>query len=76
MTLEGELFEPDGTVSGGKKQGQVGIISRKSELTKIAEELAIIKQTLENLVENRQTIRDELTELEGETPSWQRGLNR
>lgn len=67
VTLEGELLEPEGAISGGKKQGQVGIISRKSELTKIAEELVLIKQTLENLGENRQTIREEHTELEGET---------
>ncbi|PVE35181.1 hypothetical protein DC030_14995, partial [Enterococcus faecalis] len=35
VTLNGELFELDGTISGGRKQGQVGIISRRSELEKI-----------------------------------------
>ncbi len=67
VTLDGDLLEPEGTLSGGKKQGQVGIISRKSELKQIEDELARIKQTLEKLVEDKHTLLDELTGLEGET---------
>ncbi|MBI2557518.1 MAG: AAA family ATPase, partial [Planctomycetes bacterium] len=67
VTLDGELLEPEGTVSGGKRQGQMGIISRKSELKKIEEELAQIKQTLEKLEQDKRILIDELTGLEVET---------
>jgi chromosome segregation protein len=67
VTLDGELLEPEGTISGGKRQGQVGIISRKSELKKIEEELTQIKQTLEKLEQDKRILIDELTGLEVET---------
>ncbi len=67
VTLEGELLEPEGALSGGKKQGQVGIISRKSELKKIDEELVQIRQTLEKLELDKQCHIEELTGLESET---------
>lgn len=67
VTLDGELLEPEGALSGGKKQGQVGIISRKSELKKIEEELVQIRQTLERLELDKQYHIEELTGLEAET---------
>ena len=67
VTLDGELLEHEGTISGGKRQGQVGIISRKSELKKIEEELTQIKQTLEKLEQDKRILIDELTGLETET---------
>ncbi|HLE86411.1 MAG TPA: chromosome segregation protein SMC [Candidatus Brocadiaceae bacterium] len=67
VTLDGELLEPEGTLSGGMRQGQVGIISRKSELKKIEEELAQIQQTLEKLENDKRILIDELTGLEVET---------
>jgi chromosome segregation protein len=66
VTLDGELLEPEGALSGGKKQGQVGIISRKSELKKIEEELVQIRQTLEKLELDKQHHIEELTGLETE----------
>ena len=67
VTLDGELLEPEGTLSGGMRQGQVGIISRKSELKKIEEELAQIQQTLEKLENDKRILIDGLTGLEVET---------
>ncbi|OOP56588.1 MAG: hypothetical protein AYP45_08200 [Candidatus Brocadia carolinensis] len=67
VTLDGALLESDGALSGGKKQGQVGIISRKSELKKIEEELVQIRQTLEKLEMDKQYHIEELTGLEAET---------
>ncbi|MEB2310083.1 MAG: chromosome segregation protein SMC [Candidatus Brocadiaceae bacterium] len=67
VTLEGELIEPEGALSGGKKQGQVGIISRKSELKKIEEELVLIRETLEKLELDKQYHIEELSGLEAET---------
>lgn len=67
VTLDGELLEPEGALSGGKRQGQVGIISRKSELKKIEEDLVHIRQTLEKLEIDKQYHIEELTGLEAET---------
>ena len=67
VTLDGELLEPEGTLSGGMRQGQVGIISRKSELKKIEEELAQIQQTLEKHEHDKRILIDGLTGLEVET---------
>ncbi len=67
VTLDGELLEPEGTVCGGRRQGQVGIISRKSELKKIEEELIQIKQNLEKLEHDKRILIDELAALETET---------
>ncbi|MEK6558827.1 MAG: hypothetical protein AABZ43_01675, partial [Planctomycetota bacterium] len=67
VTLDGELLEPEGTISGGTRQGHVGIISRKSELKKIEEELIQIQQTLGKLEQDKQIHIDELSKLETET---------
>lgn len=67
VTLDGVLLEPKGALSGGKKQGQVGIISRKSELKKIEEELIQIQQILGTLEQDKHNHIEELTGLETET---------
>lgn len=67
VTLNGELFELDGTISGGRKQGQVGIISRRSELEKIENELLRIQEELERLEGEKHTYVGELTGLEEKT---------
>lgn len=76
VTLDGELLEPEGTLSGGKKQGQVGIISRKSELKKIEEELVQIRQTLEKLELDKQYHIEELTKLEVETAQLTKSIEQ
>ncbi|MGQ3686263.1 MAG: chromosome segregation protein SMC [Candidatus Loosdrechtia sp.] len=76
VTLDGKLLEPEGTLSGGKKQGQVGIISRKSELTKIEEELIQIQQTLERLEQDKEYHTDELARLEGEASQFAKRLEQ
>lgn len=76
VTLDGELLEPEGALSGGKKQGQVGIISRKSELKKIEEELIQIQQTLERLEQDKQNYTEELTGLEIESAQLTKRLEQ
>jgi len=49
VTLDGELLEPGGLICGGKRQGQVGIISRRSELDKIEEELSRVQEDIKKL---------------------------
>lgn len=76
VTLDGELLEPEGTLSGGKRQGQVGIISRKSELKKIEEELIQIKQKLEKLEYDKNIHGVELSRLETETTQLTRRIDQ
>ena len=76
VTLDGELLEPEGTLSGGKRQGQVGIISRKSELKKIEEELIQIKQKLEKLEYDKNIHGGELSGLETETAQLTRRIEQ
>ncbi|MCF6149687.1 MAG: chromosome segregation protein SMC [Candidatus Kuenenia sp.] len=67
VTLNGELFESDGTISGGRKQGQVGIISRRSELKKIEDELLQLEADFEKLEKEKHAYGSELGGLEAET---------
>lgn len=46
VTLEGEIVEPDGTVLCGSKVGNVGIVSRRSELRVLHRRLHELAQTL------------------------------
>lgn len=76
VTLDGELLEPEGSISGGNRQGQVGIISRKSELKKIEEELVQIKQTLEKFEQDKCIYIEELSGLEEETAQMTKRIDQ
>ncbi|MCF6157192.1 MAG: chromosome segregation protein SMC [wastewater metagenome] len=76
VTLDGRLLEPEGVLSGGRKQGQVGIISRKSELKKIEEECIQIQQTLDKLGEDKWNYGDERAGLEEEISQLTKRLNQ
>jgi chromosome segregation protein len=42
ITLQGELLEPDGTLTVGTHHAEMGILSRKSELREIREQIATV----------------------------------
>ncbi|MBM4053870.1 MAG: chromosome segregation protein SMC [Planctomycetes bacterium] len=67
VTLNGELFGSDGTISGGRKQGQVGIISRRSELNQIENDLLRIQEESGRLEKEKHNYVSELSGLEEET---------
>ena len=46
VTLEGDVIDPIGAVTGGTNQGRVGVISRKSELRAITAEIERIGEEL------------------------------
>ncbi len=52
-TVEGELIDSNGALIGGKGGGQIGLISRKSELVSIEKELVRIARALERFEEER-----------------------
>jgi len=63
VTLDGDIIDPDGSVTGGTSQDRTGVISRKSELRAIAAELEAIEAELATLREEydrRSHERDEL----------------
>ena len=42
VTLQGELLEPDGTLTVGTNHAEMGILSRKSELRELRERVAAL----------------------------------
>lgn len=63
VTLEGDIIDSDGAVTGGSNQGRMGVISRKSELHAITAELQGLEAEIERLQEEytqRAHERDEL----------------
>jgi len=63
VTLDGDIIEPSGAITGGTNQGRMGVISRKSELRAITSEIEQIQHELDALQEEyrqRASERDEL----------------
>ncbi len=44
VTLQGELLEPDGTVTVGTYHGETGILARKSELGELREQITAARR--------------------------------
>ena len=49
VTLDGWVFEPRGTISGGSKEGAMGLVSRRAELETIEDELQALAGKIEEL---------------------------
>jgi chromosome segregation protein len=49
VTLDGEIIEPGGAISGGKIAGRTGLITRKAELREVAERIAALRTTIAQL---------------------------
>jgi chromosome segregation protein len=64
ITLEGELLEPDGTLTVGSHQAEAGILSRRSELRELRERLIEVDHRLAELQRDLDAIRDRLSILE------------
>ncbi len=46
VTLQGELLEPDGTVTVGTYHGETGILARKSELGELREQITLLDERI------------------------------
>jgi chromosome segregation protein len=55
VTLQGELLEPDGTITVGTHHAEAGILSRKSELRELRREVAALE---ERIAENERDLTD------------------
>jgi len=64
VTLSGQVVEPDGSVRLGPPSSQAGLISRKSELRDIAQQIVEIEQQIETLTGQLERTNAEATHLD------------
>src|SRR5207249_8060108 len=60
----GELLEPDGTLTTGMHQADTGILSRKSELRELQDQVTAVAAAIAQTERELQAQRDGLTQLE------------
>jgi chromosome segregation protein len=63
VTLAGEVLEPDGTVTVGSYHSESGILSRRSELADLAEEIARLDERAASLERHLEAARARLADL-------------
>ena len=64
VTLQGELVELDGTLTVGTHHAETGILSRKSELRELREQLAELDGRIRETEHDAQLLRDKIVGLE------------
>jgi chromosome segregation protein len=64
VTLAGELLEPDGTLTIGTHHAETGILSRKSELRELREQVAALDERLAELDRDLADLRDRVLDAE------------
>jgi chromosome segregation protein len=64
VTLQGELLEPDGTLTVGTHHAETGILSRKSEWRELREQLVDLDQRIADTEHDWQALRDKLHEID------------
>lgn len=65
VTRAGELLEPDGTLTVGPPQADMGMLSRKSELRDLREQIAVLEGQIERLAADQADDRQQAEALEG-----------
>jgi chromosome segregation protein len=65
VTLQGELLEPDGTLTVGTHHAEAGILSRKSELRELREMAASLAQRTAETEKDLADLRDRVSALDG-----------
>jgi chromosome segregation protein len=71
VTLQGELFEADGTLTVGTHHAETGILSRKSELRELRLEAVNFDNRIVETERDLADVRDRVTALDGHTASLQ-----
>src|SRR5439155_3453377 len=64
VTLQGELLEPDGTLTVGTHHAEAGILSRKSELRELRQQLADLDRRLTETERDWADLRERLGDLD------------
>ncbi len=64
VTLQGELLESDGTLTVGTHHAETGILSRKSELRELREQVVALNQRIGEMEHDLSNLRDSLAVLD------------
>ena len=75
VTLAGELLEADGTLTVGVHQAERGLLSRKSELRELREQVVAIDERIVSAESELGALRDKLRNLETRTASLQQEVD-
>jgi chromosome segregation protein len=71
ITLQGELLEPDGTLTVGMHHAETGILSRKSELRELREQLIQLDQRMVQIEQDQIDLREQIASLDGRVENAQ-----
>jgi chromosome segregation protein len=71
ITLQGELLEPDGTLTVGAHHAETGILSRKSELRELEQQLAALDRRIVDTEHNLAGLRERLSTVESRDTAQQ-----
>src|SRR5262249_42930427 len=66
ITLQGELLEVDGTLTLGTHHAEAGIVSRKSELRELREQVAALDARLAELERDQADLRERVARLDAQ----------
>ena len=75
ITLQGEMLEPDGTLTVGTHHAETGIISRKSELRDLRLQVVAVDQRIAETERALSDLRDRLGETDSRLTSTQEELD-
>jgi chromosome segregation protein len=75
VTLQGELLEPDGTLTVGTHHAETGILSRKSELRELREQVAALDERLTELEQDLADLRDRVQDAERQAQEEQQQID-
>ncbi|HSP81668.1 MAG TPA: chromosome segregation protein SMC, partial [Myxococcaceae bacterium] len=71
VTLEGEVFRPDGTLTGGEREGAaVGALQKKREIAELAAEVARVEERYNEILTRHYTLQKQM----GDTEDVLKGL--
>jgi chromosome segregation protein len=75
ITLQGELLEEDGTLTVGEHHAETGILSRKSELRELREQVVKLDRALLELEQDQVDLRERIALLDGQIEHAQREID-
>lgn len=75
ITLEGELLEPDGTLTVGDHHEETGILSRKSELRELRVEVGSLDRRIHEIELDLRAINEQIAEVEADIEKSQQEVS-
>ncbi len=75
VTLQGELLEPDGTLTVGTHHAEAGILSRKSELRELREQAAALDRRIADAEQDLAGLRDRVAALDARAGALQEEID-